>query len=162
MRRFVLMAVLLCSSAVSAFAGASKVEVFAGAQYTHLDPNFNLYGGNGAITLNWKGWLGITGDVSGSFRDDLKFYTYTAGPEIRANLPLIKPFAHVLIGGARSSGNGVSANGFVAMAGGGLDIGGGMVAFRLVQFDWMATRFSSFNNTSSKNGRACAGLVIRF
>ena len=161
MRRFLLLGVLFCSSL--AFAGASKIEIFGGGQYTHLDPNFNLTGWNAAVTVNLKGWLGATGDFSGVYHSGgLKFHTYAVGPELRANLPLIKPFVHVLVGGARSSSPGFSDSGFVGMAGGGADIGSGVFAVRIVQADWIATRFSSFTNSSSKNFRASAGIVIRF
>jgi hypothetical protein len=162
MRRLLVLASFLCLFTGLASADASRIEIFGGGQYLHLDPNFNLEGWNGAITGNVKGWLGITLDGSGSYHDGLKFYTIAAGPELRANLPLIKPFVHGLVGGARSSGGGVSADGFVGMVGGGVDLGGGVFAFRLIQADWMATRFSNFTNKSNKNFRGSAGIVIRF
>ena len=162
MRKLVVLASFLCLFSGLASADASRIEIYGGGQYLHLDPNFNLEGWNGAITGNIKGWLGITLDGSGSYHSGLKFYTIAAGPELRANLPLIKPFVHGLVGGARSSGGGVSADGFVGMIGGGIDCGGGMFAFRLIQADWMATRFSNFTNKSNKNFRGSAGIVIRF
>jgi len=161
MRRLLLIAVVLCSSL--AFAGASKLEIFGGGQYTHLDPNFNLTGWNAAVTLNLKGWLGATGDFSGVYHSGgLKFHTYAVGPELRANLPLIKPFVHGLVGGARSSSPGFSDSGLIGMVGGGLDAGGGTIAFRIVQVDWIATRFSNTINSNTKNFRGSAGIVIRF
>jgi hypothetical protein len=163
MRKLIILASFMCLFTGLASADASRVEIFVGGQYLHLDPNFNLEGANASFTGNVKGWLGITVDGSSSFHSGgLKFYTIAAGPELRANLPLIKPFVHGLVGGARSSGGGVSADGFVGMIGGGLDCGGGMFAFRLIQADWMATRFSNFTNKSNKNFRASAGIVIRF
>jgi len=162
MRKLIVLASFLCLFTGLASADASRVELFGGGQYLHLDPNFNLIGWNGAITGNVKGWLGITLDGSGSYHSGLKFHTIAAGPEVRANLPLIKPFVHVLVGGARSSGGGVSADGFVGMVGGGIDCGGGVFAVRLIQADWMATRFSNFTNMSNKNFRGSAGIVIRF
>jgi len=162
MRKLIVLAFFMCLFSGLASAGASRVEVFAGGQYLHLDPNFNLEGWNGAFTGNIKGWLGITVDGSGSYHSGLKFHTIAVGPELRANLPMIKPFVHGLVGGARSSGGGVSADGFVGMIGGGVDFGGGMFAFRLIQADWMATRFSNFTNMSNKNFRGSTGIVIRF
>jgi len=162
MRKLIVLASFLCLFSGLASADASHIEIYGGGQYLHLDPNFNLEGWNGAITGNIKGWLGITLDGSGSYHAGLKFHTIAAGPELRANLPLIKPFVHGLVGGARSSGGGVSADGFVGMIGGGIDCGGGMFAFRLIQADWMATRFSNFTNKSNKNFRGSAGIVIRF
>jgi len=162
MRKWVSLAFFLCLCTGWASAGASRVEIFGGGQYLHLDPNFNLEGWNGAVTGNVKGWLGITVDGGGAYHSGLTFHTITVGPELRANLPLIKPFVHGLVGGARSAAGGVSANGFVGMIGGGVDFGGGMVAYRLVQADWMATRFSNFTNQSNRNFRASTGIVIRF
>jgi len=162
MRKLIVLAFFMCLFSGLASAGASRVEVFAGGQYLHLAPNFNLEGWNGAFTGNIKGWLGITVDGSGSYHSGLKFHTIAVGPELRANLPMIKPFVHGLVGGARSSGGGVSADGFVGMIGGGVDFGGGMFAFRLIQADWMATRFSNFTNMSNKNFRGSTGIVIRF
>ena len=162
MRKLIVLAFFMCLFSGLASAGASRLEVFAGGQYLHLDPNFNLEGWNGAFTGNIKGWLGITVDGSGSYHSGLKFHTIAVGPELRANLPMIKPFVHGLVGGARSSGGGVSADGFVGMIGGGVDFGGGMFAFRLIQADWMATRFSNFTNRSNKNFRGSTGIVIRF
>ncbi len=160
MHKLLLAALLLCSSL--AFAGASKLELFGGGQYTHLDPNFNLTGWNAAATVNLKGWLGATADFSGVYHSGLKFHTYAVGPELRANLPLIKPFVHGLIGGARSTQSGISESGLIGMVGGGADLGGRSVVFRIVQVDWIATRFSTFTNSSSKNFRGSAGIVIRF
>lgn len=162
MRKLIVLASFLCLYCGLASADASRVEIYGGGQYLHLDPSFNMEGWNGAITGNVKGWLGITLDGSGSYHAGLKFHTIAAGPELRANLPLIKPFVHALVGGARSSGGGVSADGFVGMVGGGIDCGGGTFAFRLIQADWMATRFSNFTNKSNKNFRGSAGIVIRF
>ena len=162
MRRLIVLAIFMCVFSGLASADASRVEIFAGGQYLHLDPNFNLEGWNGAFTGNIKGWLGITVDGSGSYHSGLKFHTIAVGPELRANLPMVKPFVHGLIGGARSSSGGVSSDGFVGMIGGGVDVGGGVLAFRLIQADWMATRFSNFTNKSNKNFRGSAGIVIRF
>jgi hypothetical protein len=162
MRKLLSLALFLGFSTGLAFAGASRVEIFGGGQYLHLDPNFNLQGWNGAVTLNAKGWLGITVDGGGAYHSGFNFHTIAAGPELRANLPLIKPFVHGLVGGARSSSGGVSASGFVGMVGGGVDFGAGMVAFRVVQADWMATRFSNFTSQSNRNFRASTGIVIRF
>jgi len=162
MRKLLVLASFLCLFSCLASADASRIEIYGGGQYLHLDPNFNLEGWNGAITGNVKGWLGITLDGNGSYHSGLKFHTIAAGPELRANLPFIKPFVHGLVGGARSSGGGVSADGFVGIIGGGIDCGGGMFAFRLIQADWMATRFSNFTNRSNRNFRGSAGIVIRF
>ncbi|HEY1262655.1 MAG TPA: hypothetical protein VGF06_03975 [Terriglobales bacterium] len=159
MRKLTGLALFLCL--LSGFAvAAPKAQVFGGYQYTHLDPSLNMNGWDGSITLNSGSFLGITGDFSGTYKNGLHFYTYTVGPEVHADLPVLKPFVHALVGGGRTSFAGASDNGFVVMVGGGLDAGSGPIAFRLVQFDWMDTRFNGFNAT--KNVRAAVGVVLRF
>lgn len=139
---------------------APKAEIFGGYQYTHLDGGLNMNGVNGALTGNFNSFLGIRADFSSSFKSGANFQTYTFGPEVSVRLPMIKPFAHALFGGARASAGGVSNSGFDMMYGGGVDVGAGPLAFRLGQFDWMVTRFSGF--TDKNNVRFSTGLVIRF
>jgi hypothetical protein len=151
------LAILLAAAAASA---QDKAEVFGGFQYFRPDGGPNMNGWNGAVTGNINKYFGITGDFSGTYGSGLSFYTYTFGPKLTANLGAAKPFVHVLVGGARISGGGGSDTGFDTMVGGGLDVGHGHLAFRVIQADWMLTRFSLFTNT--RNFRASTGLVLRF
>ena len=137
-----------------------KAEIFGGYQYTHLDAGINANGWNAALTGSLNNWFGIRADFSGAYKSGLKFQTYTFGPEVSLHLPVLKPFAHALFGGARASGGGTSTNGFDMMYGGGVDMGTGLVAWCVGQFDWMVTRFSGF--TDKKNVRFSTGLVLRF
>jgi len=141
-------------------AQAQKAEVFAGYQYSHLDPSFNASGWNGSVTGNIGSFLGVTADVSGVYKSGTKFYTYTFGPEVHAPLPLIKPFVHALFGGATATDGGPSSNGFAMYIGGGVDMGHGLIGWRLVQVDWLHTRFSGVND--NKNTRISTGLLLRF
>ncbi len=159
MRKFVFCFAILILSAVAASA-EPKAEVFGGYQFTHFDGGPNMNGWNGALTGNFNRWFGVTADFSGVYGSGLRFHTYTFGPEVHAHLPLVKPFAHALFGGARASAGGVSTNGFDMMLGGGIDAGHGPLAFRVAQVDWMTTRFSGF--TDRKNVRVSTGLVVRF
>jgi hypothetical protein len=152
------LAILMCS-AVAANAG-TKAEIFGGYQFTRLDGGPNMNGWNGAVTGDFAHFLGVTADFSGVYGSGLSFQTYTFGPEVHAHLPLIKPFAHALFGGARASSGGVSSSGFDMMVGGGVDVGHGPLAFRVAQFDWMLTRFSGF--TDHNNVRVSSGIVLRF
>jgi hypothetical protein len=129
----------------------SKAELFGGYQYTRPDGGPNLNGWNGALTGNFNQTFGITADFSGSYGSGLNFYTYTFGPKLGADLPVVKPFVHALFGGARVSGGGGDANGFDMMLGRGLDAGHGHLAWRVVQADWMLVRFSGV--TDKKNVR---------
>jgi opacity protein-like surface antigen len=161
MRKFVSFSLLALVLSVAVAAQAEpKAEIFGGYQYTHLDGGTNMNGWNGALTGNFNEFLGIRADLSGGYKSGLKFYTYTFGPELSLRLPVLKPFAHVLAGGARASSGGVSNNGFDLMIGGGVDTGTGLIAWRMAQFDWMMTRFNGF--TDKKNVRISTGLVLRF
>jgi hypothetical protein len=146
--------------ALASGAEAQKAVIFGGYQYTHLDPSWNGNGWNAALTGSFSPWLGIRADFSGAYKSGLKFHTYTFGPEIALPAPILKPFFHALFGGATSSAGGSSSTGFDMMYGGGVDYGQGPLAFRVVQFDWMVTRFSGV--TDKKNVRASTGIVLRF
>jgi hypothetical protein len=92
-----------------------------------------------------------------------KLYTYVFGPRFSAPIGRFRPFAHILFGGAYSSGSGdgfTSSNTSYAVAlGGGLDyklIKG--IAWR-AQFDDMVTKAIS---NSQNNLRFTTGVVFRF
>ncbi|HEX4919632.1 MAG TPA: hypothetical protein VFV92_02710 [Candidatus Bathyarchaeia archaeon] len=150
---------LLC---VNSF--AQRVEIFGGAQFEHLESSYNAAGWNASLTANFKHVLGITGDFSGvynSHRSDSSVYTYTVGPVLTARLPVVQPFVHALFGGATLSRAGVSSNAFAMLVGGGLDLGFRKgIGFRLVQADWLMTKFG--DQTQDKQGRVSAGIVLKF
>jgi hypothetical protein len=143
-------------------AAAQRVELFGGYQFTHLQPSFNANGWNGSLTGNFKHVLGITGDFSGAYSQNVHAYTYTVGPVLTARLPVVQPFVHALFGGMTIGGEtSNSTSGFAMMVGGGLDIGMRKgFGFRIVQADWVSTSFSG--NTRNRNVRASTGLVIKF
>ena len=153
---------LLGSLAVPAF--SQSVELFGGAQFGHLESSYNAVGWNAAVTGNFKHVLGITADVSGGYRSrqvNSSVYTYTVGPVLTARLPVVQPFIHVLFGGATLSVEGTKNSAFAMLAGAGLDIGLRKgIGLRLVQADWLMTKFNS--STQERQGRISAGLVIKF
>jgi hypothetical protein len=155
----VVFAVLLCPSAFG-----QRVEIFAGAQFEHVQPSYNAVGWNGSLTGNFKHFLGITADFSGVYKSHAtssSVYTYTVGPVLTARLPVVQPFVHVLFGGATVSAEGTSDNAFAMLFGGGLDIGFRKgIGFRLVQADWLMTKFG--NQTQNSQGRVSAGIVLKF
>jgi hypothetical protein len=155
----ILLGGLLCASAF-----AQKVEIYGGAQFEHLQSSYNAVGWNGSLTGNFKHVLGITADFSGvykSHRTSSSVYTYTFGPVLTARLPIVQPFVHALFGGATVSGGGVSDNAFAVLLGGGLDLGFRKgIGFRLVQADWLMTKFGG--QTQTHQGRVSAGVVIKF
>jgi len=155
----ILLSIIVCTPSF-----AQRVEIFGGAQYEHLQPSYNAAGWNASLTGNFKHVLGITGDFSGvynSHRANSSVYTYTVGPVLTARLPVVQPFVHALFGGVRISGGGESDNAFAMLVGGGLDIGFRKgIAFRLVQADWLMTKFG--DQTQDKQGRVSVGIVIKF
>src|SRR6476660_3622937 len=157
--KLILIALLLSSAAFS-----QKVEIYGGAQYTHLESRYNAVGWNGSVTGNFKHVLGITADLSGvynSHRTNSSVYTYTVGPVLTARLPVVQPFVHALFGGATISTRGTSDNAFAMLVGGGLDIGLRKgIGLRLVQADWLMTKFG--DQTQDRQGRVSAGIVIKF
>ena len=155
----ILLTGLLCASALG-----QRVEIYGGAQFEHLQSSYNAVGWNGSLTGNFKHVLGSTGDCSGVYKShpgSSSVYTYTVGPVLTARLPVVQPFVHALFGGATISGGGVSDNAFAMLFGGGLDIGFRKgIGFRLVQADWLMTKFN--NQTQNSQGRVSAGIVIKF
>lgn len=140
---------------------AQRVEIFGGLQFTHLQPSYNAFGWNAALTGNFKHVLGITGDFSGAYKSGSDFHSYTFGPVLSARLPIVQPFVHALFGGATLSVSGTSTTDFAMLVGGGLDVGLRKgIAIRLIQADWLSTRFGGAVNNSQ--GRASAGIVLKF
>jgi hypothetical protein len=156
---------LFVAAILSVPAFSQRVEIFGGGQFEHLQSSYNAVGWNASLTGNFKHVLGITGDFSGVYKSrhgiDTSVYTYTVGPVLQARLPVVQPFVHALFGGATATGSGVSDNAFAMFLGGGLDLGFRKgIAFRLVQADWMMTKFA--DETQNKQGRVSAGIVIKF
>lgn len=157
--RTILAWILLAPPAIS-----QSVEIFGGAQFGHLESSYNAVGWNASVTGNFKHVLGITADVGGAYRSktvNSSIHSYTVGPVLTARLPVVQPFVHVLFGAATLSAEGARTTAFAMLAGGGLDIGLRKgIGLRLVQADWLMTKFNS--NTQQRQGRVSAGLVIKF
>jgi opacity protein-like surface antigen len=120
----------------------STTDVFVGYTYIRAEPStsaardFNLNGGSASVAFNpraWRGWLGITGDIGGYHVGNVgavnvgsNLFTYMAGPQVYTrNFGRVTPFAHILFGGAHSTGSALglsgSRNSFAMAPGGGLD-----------------------------------------
>lgn len=150
-----LVVVLLCWSAT-----AQRVEFFGGYQFTHLQTSYNANGWNASITGNFKHVLGITGDFSGAYKDNVTTYTYAIGPVLQARFPVAQPFVHALFGKMTQT-DGTSISAFAMMIGGGIDVGlRSGIAVRLIQADWIHTDF--YSQTQNRNVRASAGIVLKF
>jgi hypothetical protein len=139
----------------------SKIDLFGGYQYTHLQPNLNLNGWNASVTGNFNSWFGVKLDFSGAYKSGGKMQTYMVGPvfSIRKT-QRITPFAHALAGGTTLWGDG-STTGFSMALGGGLDVNlGDHFAVRVVQADWFPLR--SGPDWVKENMRVSTGVVFRF
>jgi hypothetical protein len=150
---------------------APNATIFGGYQYTRLGDTTvsvnggNFFGGNGtnangwnaALTGGFSKWLGVRADVGAAYFSPFNFYTITFGPEISAPLPIVRPFAHALFGVEKLSAFGVDSNDFEAIIGGGVDLGHGILAWRVAQLDWMSKGIGTNNNF-----RISTGLVLCF
>jgi len=163
MRQLIIVAISIAAFVVPALGQQEtpSVEVFGGYQFSHFTPSINANGWNTAVTGNVNRWFGITGDVSGSYKNGGHMYTYMVGPTLSARTERVTPFVHALFGGASAGGGEGSANAFAMAFGGGLDVNAGNhLAWRMVQADWLL--FRSGGETDKKNVRVSSGLVFRF
>ncbi|HXJ94423.1 MAG TPA: hypothetical protein VMT20_16375 [Terriglobia bacterium] len=149
-----------------------EVEVFGG--YSNLianvsGPSFNLNGLDFSVAENVNSWFGGALDFTSHFGTEagnkVNTQTITYGPVFSYRKhPSVVPFAHCLLGAVRGSSNYLniskSAWQFTVVAGGGFDVKlTNSVALRVIQADYVMTRFSS---TSQDNIRLSAGIVVQF
>ncbi len=135
-----------------------KAELFAGYSYLRAE-GLNFNGGSGSIAGNVTPWLGLVFDFGGVTRSGATVYTYMAGPKLSYRKDKFTVFAQTLFGGAHVTNSG-SDNSFAMTAGGGLDVNvHHNIAIRLVQAEYLMTRFAS---TTQNNARISAGIVFRF
>ena len=156
----------------------------------------DLQGGDTNIAFNLNHYLGLVGDFAGyhahtltfdgaggSFRDvgaDGKAFTYMGGPRLSYRRPRFTLFAQVLFGDANArkvtingcTGSPVctplpSENSFAMALGGGLDLNlNRHFAFRLIQAEYLMTRFMDPSSTAGTTGtrnnvRLSSGIVFR-
>jgi opacity protein-like surface antigen len=150
-----------------------RAEVFGGYSYVRVSDqgmSTNLNGGSGSIALNVNRWFGIVGDFGG-YRFNQSgvsgsVITYMFGPKIAARSnERVTPFVQALFGGAHISALGSSAaeNAFAMAVGGGIDAKISQhFAIRLIQAEYLLTKFNDGANNRQNNARISAGIVIRF
>jgi opacity protein-like surface antigen len=153
-----------------------------------LDRDANGFGVS--VTNNLNSWLGITAEFSGHFTDaqvggqllDRDAYIVTAGPRLAIRrFERFTPFLHIMAGMARqdvqvqnasTSGSILSSvinqqdSGLAFVVGGGVDLNlSSRLGVRLVQTDYILTRFSNRNGASTElnqaNFRASTGFVLK-
>ena len=181
MRRVFIILVLLTALPMIATAqDTPNTEIFGGYSYLRQNDNLigeDLHGWNASFNSNFTKWIGLAADFSGHYgnasltpglKADVATHLFTVGPQFsyRGNETLT-PFAHVLLGAARSDVTYFIATGrtrinesaFALIIGGGLDVKvHDHLAIRLFQADYVLTRFNSNNQ---HNFRASTGLVFR-
>jgi hypothetical protein len=129
--------------------------------------NASLIGLNTSVAYFTNEWFAIEGGISATFApaifqdEHVKIATYGAGPKIAWRQKQWEPWLHGIFGGAHEQPQfaGVSRNGYVIKAGGGVDYRWNpRISFRL-EGDYVRTGFFS----QSQNGyQAMGGIVFHF
>jgi opacity protein-like surface antigen len=143
----------------------TKGNVFFGYSYNHAEivshDGTNLNGWNAQLEGKFLPWIGIVGDLGGTYGSHVSEHNYLFGPRVSVSVGKVRPFAELLIGaGHISVGNGSDSDtSFANAVGGGLDYRiAGPVAVR-GQLDWIHTRF--FGN-GQNDVRFSTGVVVHF
>jgi outer membrane protein OmpA-like peptidoglycan-associated protein len=148
--------------------------------------NFDLHGGTGSIAGNVNRWFGLVADFAGYKVTGLpsgtsgSASTFLFGPKFSHRGERWTPFAQFLFGFAHvksdvttpllpGSGSDFFSlgsfhqNAFATALGGGFDLSlTKHVAWRVVQAEYLFTKFPDGNNNQQNNIRAATGLVFRF
>ena len=142
-------------------------------------PNFNNNGGTGSFTYNLNHFLGLTAEAGFySFERRIPglvdkpeggFQTFMAGPRLNLRRDHFVPFAEILFGTLRASGQVTGAdryNSFALAAGGGVDIVFNKhIAWRFAQLDYLRSYVSGVwvdPNFRQNSFRAGTGIVFRW
>ena len=160
--------VVLCLLVSASFASAQivpKGDVYFGYAYNHAEvvtndaKNFN--GWDASLEGKVIPFLGIAGDINGTYVNHGSEYNFFFGPRVSAEVSKFRPFAQLLIGASHISVNngGASDTSFGNAIGGGLDYKVfGPVGWR-GELDWIHTRF--FDN-GQNDIRFTTGFVLNF
>lgn len=195
--RIALLASVVMLLRLAAFAAdAPKIELSVDYSYARFVPahkyipnSYSLNGGGGAIDFNFTQYIGIVAEFEGYNSNTQHFnfqgvtgnvqanlFTYMFGPQIGLRTGKIRPFGHLLLGGAHSNiaanvrglltGSArPSSNAFALAFGGGVDIPinhSGTIAFRPAEIDYLYTYFNIGGSGGNSNFRYQAGVVFNF
>jgi hypothetical protein len=159
----------------------SRLELYAGYDYIRFNVStkvsgqppsltFNGNGGGGGLIYNVNRWLGVLGDVSGSWATNSirqgAAMPYLFGPRLSLRYGVVTPFVQVLLGGVLTS-SGIEQIGwqshFAMTAGGGIDLKVSKhCSIRPVQAEYFLTKIPDGLNNRQNNFRVGAGIVFRF
>ena len=178
-----ILTVVLSTIFLSALAGAQSGNVYFGYTYTNADVGLFNHNGLNGWTGSLEGkifpFVGIVADIGGQYGSqnvpsgvacptpctggNTSLYTFLFGPRVSVSVGKFRPFAHVLVGLARSKVNTSALNdtdtSFATQVGGGVDYSVfGPLSWR-VEGDYLRTHvFSNDQNDS----RFTTGLVLHF
>jgi opacity protein-like surface antigen len=165
---------LLLSAVAASAQDYPKAEVFGGYSFLHVTDqgaSANANGGSGSISVNPSNWLGVVADFGGYHGGNdfgnADLYTYMFGPKLAYRTGKITPFVQALFGGAHLSAGGfggsASANAFAMALGGGVDWNATPhIGIRVIQAEYLMTKFNDGANNRQNNARVSAGVVFRF
>jgi opacity protein-like surface antigen len=185
---------LACSFTAKAQADYTKADIFGGYSYVRFSfpqAGFHGNGGSGQITYNFNSAIGLTGDfggyhvAEGSHHGSGTVFTYLFGPKFTYRDGKWSPFIQTLFGGSwlgagielcavptvqpqATSGCSTSFNSFAMALGGGADYKfSNHVSFRVVDVDYLMTRFdvgtvTGKTNHTQSNIRVSTGFVFNF
>lgn len=166
------------------------VDLFVGYSFIRFNTKspgakerFDFHGVTGAIAGNVNRWFSLVGDF-GTYRIKSlppgisgSAYTFLFGPQFSKRGERITPFVHALFGAARLAdiqvttlpspsaffNRSFSQNAFATALGGGVDLNiNKHVGIRLVQAEYLISKFTDGNHNEQNNIRASAGLVLHF
>jgi outer membrane immunogenic protein len=165
---------MLLFAGIASAQDSSRVEVFGGYSLLHVSDqgataDFN--GGSGSLSYNLTPWLGVVGDFGGyhwtNSGGNANVVTYLFGPKLSYHRGPVTPFVQALFGGAHESGNSfnasVSEDAFATAVGGGVDWNATpRIGIRVIQVEYLLTKFNDGFNNRQNNARVSAGVVFRF
>lgn len=181
MKTVAILILLILSAPCLAQSSHPKAELFGGFSYVRIDAdeseNRNLYGWNGAVSVNVDKTYGFTVDASGHYQDNVfqrsRVYSILAGPRFTARNENTTTFAHILFGGTHhyhrfetlASRFTTEGNAFVVAVGGGIDVNvTPHFGVRVIQAEYALTKFNhgASGKAIQHNARVGVGVVFRF
>lgn len=162
-------------------------ELFLGYSYIRFrapapfgTDSSDLHGGTASLAGNVNRWFGFVGDFGGykvtdPSRTSATFYTFLFGPRFSLRRHRWTPFAQILFGDAYTkvdvstpspgffTAASFHANAFATAMGGGVDLTlSKHIAWRVIQAEYLLTKFQDGDNNRQNNIRLATGLVFRF
>jgi len=167
-RTLVLISMILLFAALTSEASAqipTKGNVFFGYSYNRAEivsnDATNLNGWNASLEGRLLPWVGIVGDLGGTYGHHISEHNFLFGPRVSVRVGRYRTFAELLAGASHinTGSGGATDTSFSNAVGGGLDYRvAGPVAIR-GQLDWIHTRFFSHGQNDV---RLSTGVVVHF